>query len=879
MSLEVVLLVPVLVLMTVFVLWAGRGGRAALTADLAAEEAATAAALCCEEDLAGAEDREALVEDMLEARPGLGFLCIGGPRPNAPADGGVGPDEFLSEHWLKFQPGRDTGGVGVLGVQFLCESDGAVAPLRGLFPTVTFHGQASEVVLREPRFIAGFDPTRVDVKEGRDDELMFTIVVEPAVGELVTLAYELDWVATTAEPEDFGGTDFADLLGLDSSGVGTVEIPAGALSVHIRLPLVDDDFFEDEELLVLTLTGVAPSSVDIEDRIEAIGAIEEDDPQPFLQIIKPYPEVPEGGVPGTTDSEYLIFDVRLGDSDGTEVDDIAEQVEVRVSTVADPAAQGEVCSDWVGQGEPCSWATAGADYQPVVATALTFEPGDNSFTQPVQVMTLDDFSGERTEVVLVELSGESGAAVRQGYRIAGGKILDDEAKVSSILDVTLPTATEGDPVVFEVTLDREPAADVTLDYTLGPDNRLGAHGATQAAGSSCTDGDDYVGATGQVIIAAFSQQKTFEVQTCEDLLVEHDETFWVELSRSSGEVDVPAGTGAWGTIRDDDIPVVSVSPAAAEGTEGQPGPLAFTVSLTVGGLPAQLTEEVTVDYEFGGVGTEPATAPGEPNPDYAVTLAGTALSGSTLQGTLAFTVAAPGTSAVTEHLFEVEPLADHLLEDPETFQLDLDSLSDPAVFEDRDGDANTDDSYAVGTILDDPPPVLSVDGFSGLEGTQQSFTVSLSGARAGDDVTVDYDIVGDSGTDPATAIDDFRAPPPDPPDLLSGTLTFTAGGAAEIEVPVELVGDYLPENPETLRLTLTNPSGAVLFGSDPGNSLSQIHGVGTITDVLPPTLSVVGFERPLEGTTQSFTVTLGQPPLGRYGGGGLRLRARLARCG
>ena len=112
----------------------------ALTADLAAEEAATAAALCCEEDSGGASGREALVEDVLEARPGLGFLCIGGPRPDA----GDGSDGFLSENWLAFEPGRDTGGVGVLGVQFLCETDGAVAPLRGLFPTVTFHGQAAE---------------------------------------------------------------------------------------------------------------------------------------------------------------------------------------------------------------------------------------------------------------------------------------------------------------------------------------------------------------------------------------------------------------------------------------------------------------------------------------------------------------------------------------------------------------------------------------------------------------------------------------------------------------------------------------------------------------------------------------------------------------
>ena len=163
MSLELVLLVPVLVLLTVFVLWAGRGGQVALTADLAAEEAATAAALCCEEDSGGSAGREALVEDVLEARPGLGFLCIGGPRPDA----GVGSDGFLSEHWLEFEPGRDTGGVGVLGVQFLCETDGAVAPLRGLFPTVTFHGQASEVVLREPRFIVGFDPTPRRGRRGR----------------------------------------------------------------------------------------------------------------------------------------------------------------------------------------------------------------------------------------------------------------------------------------------------------------------------------------------------------------------------------------------------------------------------------------------------------------------------------------------------------------------------------------------------------------------------------------------------------------------------------------------------------------------------------------------------------------------------------------
>ena len=71
---ELVLLVPVLVLVTVFVLWAGRGGRAALTADLAAEEAVTAAALCCEEGTGGASGREALVRGCVGGASWVGVL-------------------------------------------------------------------------------------------------------------------------------------------------------------------------------------------------------------------------------------------------------------------------------------------------------------------------------------------------------------------------------------------------------------------------------------------------------------------------------------------------------------------------------------------------------------------------------------------------------------------------------------------------------------------------------------------------------------------------------------------------------------------------------------------------------------------------------------
>ena len=78
-SLELVLVVPVLMLLVVFVLWAGRGGRAGLVTDLAAGEAATVAALYSDDPTDHAE-RERVVEQVLSARPGLDYLCIDGAR-------------------------------------------------------------------------------------------------------------------------------------------------------------------------------------------------------------------------------------------------------------------------------------------------------------------------------------------------------------------------------------------------------------------------------------------------------------------------------------------------------------------------------------------------------------------------------------------------------------------------------------------------------------------------------------------------------------------------------------------------------------------------------------------------------------------------------
>ena len=195
-----------------------------------------------------------------------------------------------------------------------------------------------------------------------------------------------------------------------------------------------------------------PDIVRDEDRKLAVGVIEDDDPEPFLQIIKPYPAVHEG-------QDLMMFWVRLGDSSGNETPS-AEEVTVRVSTVDDPDPASHDCSTWAPAGEDCEWATVGDDYVAVDDT-LAFTPG-GSLTQSVDVSTFDDTEGEPIEIVLLELSDESGASVLQGWRVAGGRILDDEARVS-ILDVE---ADEGEDLNFKLTLSRAPAADVVIRYEL-----------------------------------------------------------------------------------------------------------------------------------------------------------------------------------------------------------------------------------------------------------------------------------------------------------------------------------------------------------------------------------------------------------------------------
>ena len=174
-------------------------------------------------------------------------------------------------------------------------------------------------------------------------------------------------------------------------------------------------------------------------------------------------------------------------------------------------------------------------------------------------------------------------------------------------------------------------------------------------------------------------------------------------------------------------------------------------------------------------------------------------------GTLTFD---PG---VTSRTISVPVIGDFLDEEDETFFVNLSNPVDVVIGV----------GQAMGLIVDnDPPPLLSIDSVSVLEGDSGTvnavFTVSLS-ILSGKLITVDYATL--DGT--ATAGEDY--------EQVSGTLTFSPGQLTQtISVPV--IGDLMDEDDETFFVQLTNAMNA---------TIAVDEGAGVIVDDDdPPTISI-----------------------------------------
>jgi hypothetical protein len=401
--------------------------------------------------------------------------------------------------------------------------------------------------------------------------------------------------------------------------------------------------------------------------------------------------------------------------------------------------------------------TAGVDYTaPNPATTLSFAPGQA--TRKINVPIKGDTALEPNETFTLALSNASGATIVDGT--ATGTILNDEGPTLAVGDATLLEGNAGTKLAtVTVTLSEASASAVTFDIA--------------TANGTATAGSDYVAKSlvAQSIPAGqTSANFTFTVNG--DTATEADETVFVDLANAS-----VSATNARGTVvlDNDDGPALSVGDVSID--EGNAGTRVATFTV-------QLAQATSHPVSFVA-----RTAGGTATAD--VDYRGHAVVGTIPAGMLATTV-------------QVAILGDNAAEPNETFQL---QLSEPV-------NAVLGDAVAVGTIVDDEMPALSVADVKVTEGNAGTksavFTIVLS-RTSGQAVSFD---IATTGAGTATAGVDYV------PRALAGHAI--PAGQLSRTFAVTLNGDTTPEANETFVVALTNPvNGRIADGSALGTIVND----------------------------------------------------------
>ena len=329
-------------------------------------------------------------------------------------------------------------------------------------------------------------------------------------------------------------------------------------------------------------------------------------------------------------------------------------------------------------------------------------------------------------------------------------------------------------------------------------------------------GGDYTGhASTPLTFGPGVQTQPVAVVTLGDTLVENQEHFTVDLSGSSANAVITDNQGD-GYI-DDDGDTYGISIDNQTVIEG--GTATFTVSLD----QDVIAGTVTVDY---------------------VTNDGLAVAGSDYTGHASTQlIFSPG---VQTQPVAVVTLGDTLVENQETFTVDLSGASLNAAITDNQGDGYIDDdgdTYTVSISNVATSPVLEAN-------TNVAFTISLANVDplngVSGTVSVDYATVWVSAT-PGV---DYT--------LTSGTQIFAAGTAGSELVSVPILDDSYVEGDETFDFTLSLPSGCSLGA--PSSETVTIQDDG---DTATLTFSWPAFQ-PEDSGGYVFTVTLDNPVQGGF---------------
>ena len=350
--------------------------------------------------------------------------------------------------------------------------------------------------------------------------------------------------------------------------------------------------------------------------------------------------------------------------------------------------------------------------------------------------------------------------------------------------------TTGDIVVSEgnsgsqqvpvtVALSEVSTGPVTVDYTI----------TSVDFGGTATAGEDFVAATGSVVIAPGQTQVRVPVTVYGDTKYEGQEVFYVKLTSATGAAIVTPGAEGQRT----DFARLYIT------NDDQPSTV--TVGLTTGDIVVSEgnsgSQQVPVTVALSEVSTGPVTV------DYTITsvdFGGTATAGEDFVAATGSVVIAPGQTQVR---VPVTVYGDTKYEGQEVFYVKLTSATGAAIVTPGAEGQRTDFARLYITNDDQLTVVASLNPYEenyfdeGDSGTTIApVTVTLSGPSS-ETVTVDYTV--DSSL--STAGVDFAA--------ATGTLVFSPG-QTEASIPVTIYGDTDYEGEEAVTITLTGATNAVV---------------------------------------------------------------------
>ncbi|WP_029279422.1 Calx-beta domain-containing protein, partial [Pedobacter borealis] len=584
---------------------------------------------------------------------------------------------------------------------------------------------------------------------------------------------------------------------------GTATIAAGQNSISVPVTVINDQLIENNETVVLTLTGGTSANFTYSlstTEGNATVNIADDDNTPSNLTLSVVATTPNGAEPSNNGS-------------------------FRISLPSGITATEDITVNYSINGT----ATNGTDYAPLGGT-VTIAAGQNSVNVPV--MVTDDQLIENTETVVLTLT--SGSSTNFSYsassiNTATVNIADNDNTPANRTLSVVKTADGAEPSTdgsFTISLPAgvlttEP---ITVNYTIG---------------GTATNGSDYITLGGTALIVAGQNSITVPVRVTDDQLIEGGETVILSVTNGTspsgsdyaalGTVTIPAGQNSV------DVAVTVINDQLIENTEtviltlnsGTSASFAYTASTTAGSATVNITDNdntsanrtlsvvktadgaepssngsFSISLPAGVLTTEPITV------NY--TIGGTATSGTDYTALSGTVIIPAGQNSVN---IPVQVIDDTSIEPSETVIMNISGGSDGQfTYTVASGAGSATVNIADNDIATSSTLVLVTKVSDAMEGgVNGQYRIGLPpGVTSSEPVTVNYTI---SGT--ATNSIDYTT--------LSGTVVIPAG-ANEVFIDVDALTDAVVEGPESVVLTLNSASSiSYPFAIDPSSSSATVN--------------------------------------------------------